>query len=314
MDIIHGAPAIIPGKIHLEMLAKIASIAHHLGCQEALGGYPSAWVAAAWAVFPPPTAVDRSVVLWIFILTVFHDPEKLRSTTRMAIIHWTNWFNPLGLDIPKQVLDWINTERQRVLYSMLFHIRHLVTRLQKREVACPLRACSAMRLGLLHQQLPVQYFVATSVKLPISISIAKVVVDVTELEHDRWATFVGKPWNAPSALGGTPNSSTLVDAPDDGTLDAPYDTMLVDELDDSPFDVSDDSTVVDTPADAPDDSTAFDTPDDGPRDSPNRRRPYEPPPPVEFEEHTCGFYELIITIKAELKSLRGIADPDMESP
>lgn len=98
---IHCQFSLIPKKVTLEMLAKIAAIADYYDCKDVLYTMTDIWFSSLDAKV---TAPSRDLVLWLWISWFFKSPTQFAEATS-TFMTWSDGFvDIMGLPIPDQVI------------------------------------------------------------------------------------------------------------------------------------------------------------------------------------------------------------------
>lgn len=107
MDVIHLRSSRIPKVVDLDMLAKIAVLVDYFECQEAVGIVSDMWIAPLrnTMAMQDRTLQDRTLILWIFIASVFAQPDIFETATRIAILESRGPIPTLGLPIRDKIIS-----------------------------------------------------------------------------------------------------------------------------------------------------------------------------------------------------------------
>ncbi|EAW13234.1 uncharacterized protein ACLA_016800 [Aspergillus clavatus NRRL 1] len=107
LNIIHGRHRCLPWQVGLEMLAKVTVIAD---CYQCIGAVQ--FMALSWYAFLKPQCLmidkPRAIVLWLWVTWVLRLPEQFREAAAVAMRQLAERIDPLGLPIPKRIIDAIN--------------------------------------------------------------------------------------------------------------------------------------------------------------------------------------------------------------
>lgn len=112
LDIIHGKTRRTPRFVELEMLAKISVLVDYFQCYEPLEIFVEVW--AKELSDPLPALLDRDVVFWILISSVFHQKAIFESATRIAILHGASPMWTLTLPISVKIIRKFHVHFQNI--------------------------------------------------------------------------------------------------------------------------------------------------------------------------------------------------------
>ncbi|KAL6826710.1 hypothetical protein J3E69DRAFT_244517 [Trichoderma sp. SZMC 28015] len=129
MNIIHGQTTKIPRIISIEMLAKMAVLVDYYKCHEAAEFYAKTWINNL--IEPLPTFYGRNFLLRLCISWVFSESEVFRELTRAALYQSRGPIYSLGLPIPGDVIDALETKRQNFVSEIISELHDLKSRLYK---------------------------------------------------------------------------------------------------------------------------------------------------------------------------------------
>ncbi|KAF2184815.1 hypothetical protein K469DRAFT_578253 [Zopfia rhizophila CBS 207.26] len=115
MNAIHGHVRKVPSTVSLEMLAKIAVIVDYYDYLEAIETFSQKWIGK----LAKPSVYGRDVVFWICICLVFRVPDAFRIMTKIAIKGSRGPIQTMGLPIPQEVVNKLETKRQEVTGSAM---------------------------------------------------------------------------------------------------------------------------------------------------------------------------------------------------
>lgn len=146
MNIIHGQTTKIPRIISIEMLAKMAVLVDYYKCHEAVEFYAKTWINNL--IEPLPTFYGRNFLLRLCISWVFSESEVFRELTRAALYQSRGPIHSLGLPIPGDVIDALETKRQNFVSEVISELHDLKSRLYKDKGDCSFE-CSSILLGAL---------------------------------------------------------------------------------------------------------------------------------------------------------------------
>ncbi|KAJ5155640.1 hypothetical protein N7492_008443 [Penicillium capsulatum] len=100
---IHGQYYLVPRRLTLEMLAKVAVIADYYDCKETLYFMTDTWLANTKENIP--TTTSRDLILWLWIAWFYQLPSQFKSITSIAMSQSKNLIDTLGLPIPDNVIE-----------------------------------------------------------------------------------------------------------------------------------------------------------------------------------------------------------------
>ncbi|KAJ1323670.1 hypothetical protein MN608_10915 [Microdochium nivale] len=201
---LEGSGDQIPRTIPLEQLAKIAALANHYKCQDAVNPYATAWMTALLGARSPPPAGDegrvglsapcgREAMLWIFIGWVFGQKNMFASMGVIAIIEAQGPLQNMGLPLPGSLVFAMDNARHKSVEDILDGMFALRDTLIDPERQCPrIKArsaeCSAMLLGQLMRFLRELGFEhGTQPTRPFyGISVGTLVGAVAQMADLRW--------------------------------------------------------------------------------------------------------------------------------
>ncbi|KAJ8128642.1 hypothetical protein O1611_g4991 [Lasiodiplodia mahajangana] len=185
IDIFHGKLEAVPATVSLELLAKISALVDELKCRDALGDLPEKWMNELWRAEPLFLATSRDLVLWMHVALTFQDHKKLNAIKNRVLLQSTGSFDCLGLSIDEGVICDINGKRSCVLRKIFRALHSFLGRLRKGNT--PFSSLyEATLLGILHKQLPLQYFVPEIAAPDVPISISQVVDGIFRLGAPHW--------------------------------------------------------------------------------------------------------------------------------
>ncbi|CAI4218409.1 unnamed protein product [Parascedosporium putredinis] len=110
MNVIHGRNSRVPGTVDLEALAKMAVVTDYLMCHEAMELVSRTWIESIGSDLP--TLLNRDLVLWLLVTSVFKNPVRYRQLTRTAILESEAEVPTLGLPISSKIIGDIEEKRQ----------------------------------------------------------------------------------------------------------------------------------------------------------------------------------------------------------
>lgn len=111
MNILHHRTRLIPRKISLEMLTKIAVLVDYYGCLEAVELWAEIWMAELGSV--ASDQYSRGLLLRLTVAMVFPDKKSFSTLTKYAIRSSRGPIHTLGLPIPQQIVG----ELQKALWT-----------------------------------------------------------------------------------------------------------------------------------------------------------------------------------------------------
>ncbi|KAJ5661175.1 uncharacterized protein N7484_000547 [Penicillium longicatenatum] len=114
---IHGQHHLIPQKLTLEMLAKVAVIADYYECKNALYLLTDMWIKNMEETLSP--AGSRDLILWLWIAWFFQLPTQFESSTSIAMSQSADCIDTLGLPIPDSVIGSMNECREEAINSLI---------------------------------------------------------------------------------------------------------------------------------------------------------------------------------------------------
>lgn len=121
MDVIHGRAHNVPRSVDLDLLAKIAILVDYFGCQQVVAIVSDIWIQAAKRTIS--THLDRGLILWILIASVFHKQEIFKSVTRVAIVESSSPIPTLGLPIRDKIVSTLSSSTDCRPGAINFHSR-----------------------------------------------------------------------------------------------------------------------------------------------------------------------------------------------
>jgi hypothetical protein len=101
LNILHGKASRVPKELDLETLAKVASFVDAFKCREVVEVYADRWITRLTKTLP--ARYDSQCGLWIFVSSVFRQPEIFRATTRLAILQSPGVVGVTGVRLPLNV-------------------------------------------------------------------------------------------------------------------------------------------------------------------------------------------------------------------
>jgi hypothetical protein len=98
MDIIHAKNDIVPRRVNLDLLGKIAVLADDLQCHGAVSVFSEVWIDRLQGEIGP-IFYDRNLIIWIFVSYVFRHASTFKKVTSAAILKSIKDMPTLGLPI-----------------------------------------------------------------------------------------------------------------------------------------------------------------------------------------------------------------------
>ncbi|KAL7922255.1 hypothetical protein ACQKWADRAFT_83658 [Trichoderma austrokoningii] len=123
MNVLHGKTHKVPRRIYLEKLAKIAVLVDYYGCHKAVDFFAKAWIGRLKAPFP--TSYSRQLLLRLFVSYVFSDDKAFTRLTRTIIYEGRGPIHALGLPIPADMVDALESSRQELLQGYKLTIKEV---------------------------------------------------------------------------------------------------------------------------------------------------------------------------------------------
>ncbi|CAG8127087.1 unnamed protein product [Penicillium nalgiovense] len=116
----HGKFYLIPRKLTLEMLAKVAVIVDYYDCKEALDILKDTWINNLEEKIS--TTYSRNLILWLWISWFFQLRLQFKETTSTVMSRSENQINGWGLPIPDKVIGLMNTSREGAINNLLLRL------------------------------------------------------------------------------------------------------------------------------------------------------------------------------------------------
>lgn len=101
---IHCQYSLIPKKVTLEILAKIAFIADYYDCKDVLYIITDIWFSS---LDENVTASSRDLVLWLWVSWFFKHPTQFKEASSTAMSSREDFIDVRGLPIPNKVIGKI---------------------------------------------------------------------------------------------------------------------------------------------------------------------------------------------------------------
>ncbi|EFE32510.1 uncharacterized protein ARB_00695 [Trichophyton benhamiae CBS 112371] len=117
LRILHCQHNLIPRKVSIEMLAKIALITDYYECKFVLAFFSEAWIRAL--ADKKPSRYSRDMILWIWICWYFRLAKEFQRTTLITIVQSMGPIPSLGLPIPARIIDKLNESREWLIGNIL---------------------------------------------------------------------------------------------------------------------------------------------------------------------------------------------------
>ncbi|KAH8162854.1 hypothetical protein CIB48_g5387 [Xylaria polymorpha] len=187
LSIIHGLNRRVPRTVDLRMLAQIARVVDYLDCHEVMELYASIWVNHLSNSTPGSSKEDWDS--WISITGVFQNPTIFQSWTRVAIVEKLNYPPSLELPILSLAYDIIDQRRQLHLNKILSCVYDHVNRLSEQKT-CSVE-CDAILLGTLIRQMHANSLPSLRPTEPYEgLSVTNVVKAIKGLSVPEWYSKV----------------------------------------------------------------------------------------------------------------------------
>ncbi|KAF1960014.1 hypothetical protein CC80DRAFT_582286 [Byssothecium circinans] len=131
-NIIHNKGSRVPGRITLDMLAKIAVMVDYYDCAHAVGRYPTDWSHAFGKL---PISSMRETILWICVGLIFRQKERFATATRVALLE-SKFVSLPHLNLPIGNVLFIKEKRQTLFLKVLDVVLLEITKYQHPHYVC----------------------------------------------------------------------------------------------------------------------------------------------------------------------------------
>lgn len=112
LNILHLRNGLVPKNLPAEDAAKIAVIAHHLDCCDAVSFAAQSWLMECNGL--REQQFSRPLVLWLFVASVFQHTRVFQMTAKTAMENGTGPFNTLNLPFVKPVISTLFTAERNL--------------------------------------------------------------------------------------------------------------------------------------------------------------------------------------------------------
>ncbi|GKZ32609.1 hypothetical protein AbraIFM66950_002127 [Aspergillus brasiliensis] len=148
--IIHCQHHVLPEKVDLEMLAKVCVVADYYDVGDAVRFAARPWIAK----LDPQVPEDRyrEALLWLWVGVFFRMPGVFKAASLTLIKEGKEDMPPLGLPIPKLIVDEINARRVKAIWELMSHVYGVQNDYLSGERGCSFE-CSAILYGALTKNL-----------------------------------------------------------------------------------------------------------------------------------------------------------------
>ncbi|KAL6230203.1 hypothetical protein BDW75DRAFT_234590 [Aspergillus navahoensis] len=191
---IHGQNYLIPRKLTLELLAKVAVLADYYDCREAvdiLGRH--IWINAMEEAIP--STYCRDLILWLWVSWFFQLPAHFKKASSAAMSLSDKGIDALGLPIPYNVIRSMDDCRQGAIAGILLLLHEIREELLSGSRGCGFE-CSSIMYGALTKQLQQNALLWPRPEAPFPNLNYKSLVQ-------RVLSFISPEWYGPSWRGAT---------------------------------------------------------------------------------------------------------------
>ncbi|KAK5997829.1 hypothetical protein PT974_00192 [Cladobotryum mycophilum] len=191
MCIIHGQTTELPRVVSLEKLAKIAVIVDYYKCHGAVDFFAKTWICN---LYDFPTSYGRNLLLRLLISWVFSEADTFQRLTEIIIRESRGPIHSLGLPIPEDVIDALETKRQTIVSGVISGLHNLKIRLCGTYEECSFQ-CSSISLGALVKGMAAMRLIDRPPKPPYEgysfMAIKEAVCDIQapnyhQMDHDTY--------------------------------------------------------------------------------------------------------------------------------
>ncbi|KAL2803057.1 hypothetical protein BJX63DRAFT_440444 [Aspergillus granulosus] len=141
---------IIPRKLSLEMLAKVAVLADYYDCREAVDILADIWIIALDESVP--TTYSRDLILWVWVSWFFQLHDQFEKATSTAMSWSSNSIDSMGLPIPDYVIRSMNTRRQGAIADVVVRLDKIRDGFLSGRQGCSFE-CKSIMYGALTMQM-----------------------------------------------------------------------------------------------------------------------------------------------------------------
>ncbi|KAE8309380.1 hypothetical protein BDV41DRAFT_580579 [Aspergillus transmontanensis] len=114
---IHGQQYLVPRKLTLEMLAKVAVLVDYYDCKESVYIWSTIWIDALEEKIPK--TYSRDLLLWLWVSWVFQLPAQFKESTS-TVMSWSDgWIDSLEFPVPFKVMEAMNKYREEAISNLV---------------------------------------------------------------------------------------------------------------------------------------------------------------------------------------------------
>ncbi|KAL4905059.1 hypothetical protein BDW74DRAFT_18669 [Aspergillus multicolor] len=187
---IHGKHNAIPRQLSLEMMAKVAVLADHYDCKEAVG----IWARHIWIhnlQETPAMCSSHDLALWLWISWFFELPAKFQECTAIAKAWGGGDFDAFGLPIPEHVIEVINGGRNYAIESIISQLDSLRNDFLTGKRGCHFE-CASMMYGALTKEMHLKDLLSPVPLAPFSgLNYKSLVKRVRSFKEPVWYSTHG---------------------------------------------------------------------------------------------------------------------------
>ncbi|KAJ6092676.1 hypothetical protein N7486_007965 [Penicillium sp. IBT 16267x] len=191
---IHGQYNLIPKKLTLEMLAKVAVIADYYECKNVLYLLTDRWINNLKEKIP--ATVTRGLILWLWIAWFFKLPSQFKLSTSIAMSLSNGWIDDLGLPIPGQVIGSMNEGREVAIKNLIVLLHETRDAFIHGSRGCCFE-CRALMYGALTMRMESIHLLSPKPETPfLGLNHSSLVQKVMEFTSPRWYDAIQSGYSA----------------------------------------------------------------------------------------------------------------------
>ncbi|EQL37997.1 hypothetical protein BDFG_01014 [Blastomyces dermatitidis ATCC 26199] len=184
LRIIHCQHYIVPRKLGLELLAKVAVLSDYYDCQAAVKFFTDIWVAPLEDTIPK--FYTRDLILWVWISWFFELPKQFKEATSVAMSQSTGSIIDLGLPIPNRVLETMNDFRQKAIENRITQLHERRESFLKGDRGCGFE-CSSIMFGALTKHMHSNNLLSPRPVAPFEeLNYRDLIDKLLSLQEPRW--------------------------------------------------------------------------------------------------------------------------------
>ncbi|KAL7795057.1 hypothetical protein V8C37DRAFT_375434 [Trichoderma ceciliae] len=200
MNIIHGRTAKVPRVVSLEMLAKISVLVDYYQCHETVEFFAKTWTGGLGASVP--VFYGRDLLLRFTVAWVFSEGTIFWLLTKTIILESKEPIDSLGLPIPQDIINALNTKREDLISGILSGLHDLKTQLSEGEESCSFE-CSSIYLGALIKGMKKMRVLDPRPERPfLNHSLLALEQAIRNIKEPSWYNNCPRNFAAPAVSGG----------------------------------------------------------------------------------------------------------------